>query len=451
SRRAQTGNSAGLKNMPSLVRAALTALPPVAVSTVSERVSRERASAISSPHSSAESRSATTTMRGACIAMTTRTSRSPACSVGWPAASVLPGIGRAGLFAAVAEWSIGATPPLAAAARCSRIVVSNAASATASSQPLAFIASTTMSGGWPAAACATIQRRSSAVIGWWAMRRFCRTAARRLVDRCARKRATLPKVAAAADEALQQRRVVDQPRRDEVHHRFLALAFALPLAVDGEQRRAEQGLSLRIGDAWPDDDVDRTGFVLERDEDRTLRGLGTLAVRDEAARTREAAARERAQPRRRLDLEAREVLAQERERMAVQRQAERAVVGERLLAFARRGERHLRLVHARRAQHLGRPRVDAGDRPHRVVAMAGEARERAGVGERGERVRVEAGAAREVLGRREQRFGARTDRAALGRHRVAFERALPVADRDVDRAHLDAVLACVAHQLRRRV
>jgi hypothetical protein len=47
-----------LKNMPSLVRAGLTALAPVDVSTVSERARRERARAISSAHSSAESSSA---------------------------------------------------------------------------------------------------------------------------------------------------------------------------------------------------------------------------------------------------------------------------------------------------------------------------------------------------------------------------------------------------------
>ena len=69
SSRAQTGNSAGWKNMPSLVRAALTSLAPVAVSTVSERARRVRASAISSAHSSAESRSAKTTTRGSVIAI----------------------------------------------------------------------------------------------------------------------------------------------------------------------------------------------------------------------------------------------------------------------------------------------------------------------------------------------------------------------------------------------
>ena len=102
---------------------------------------------------------------------------------------------------------------------------------------------------------------------------------------------------------------------------------------------------------------------------------------------------------------------QQRERMAVQRQAEGAVVGQRLLALARRGERDRGLVDARRAQHLGRPGVDAGDRPGRLVAVAGEALQRVGLGERRERVGVEAGAARQVFGAGEARFGARRDDA----------------------------------------
>jgi hypothetical protein len=92
--------------------------------------------------------------------------------------------------------------------------------------------------------------------------------------------------------------VVDHPRGDEVHHRLLALAFALPLAVHGEQRRAEQRRPLRLGDLRPDDDVDRPGLVLERDEDRALGSLGTLPVRDQAARARQPAVRVGAQARR---------------------------------------------------------------------------------------------------------------------------------------------------------
>jgi hypothetical protein len=91
--------------MPSLVRAGFTALAPVAVSTVSDRARRERASAISSAHSSAESSSAKTTTRGSVIAMTTRTSRSPARIAGVPALMAAPGTGRAGSVAACGDGS----------------------------------------------------------------------------------------------------------------------------------------------------------------------------------------------------------------------------------------------------------------------------------------------------------------------------------------------------------
>jgi hypothetical protein len=45
----------------------------------------------------------------------------------------------------------------------------------------------------------------------------------------------------------------------------------------------------------------------------------------------------------------------------------------------------------------------------------------------------------------------RPRRTGRRRETLPFERALPAADRDVDLAHLDAVLARVAHELRRRV
>jgi hypothetical protein len=128
-------------------------------------------------------------------------------------------------------------------------------------------------------------------------------------------------------------------------------------------------------------------------------------VRDQAAGPRQAAIRKAAQARRRLDLELGELRPQQRERMALQRQSERPVVGQRFLAFARRREGDGRLVDARGAQHLGRPRVDAGDRPRRLVPVPGDALQRVGLGEHRERVRVEAGASRQVLGAGERRFG----------------------------------------------
>ena len=199
-----------------------------------------------------------------------------------------------------------------------------------------------------------------------------------------------------------------------MHHRLVALALALPLAVDGEERRAEQGLPLRLGDARPDDDVDRAGLVLERDEDRSLGRLGPLPVRHQAAGARQPAVREGAQARRRLDAEGGELRPQQRQRMALQRQAEGAVVGVRLFALARRGQGDAGFVAARRAQHLGRPGVDAGDRPRRLVAMAGERLQGARFGEHRQGMGIEPGAPRQVFDAGEGRLGARGDDALAG-------------------------------------
>ena len=63
------------------------------------------------------------------------------------------------------------------------------------------------------------------------------------------------------------------------------------------------------------------------------------------------------------------------------------------------------------------------------------------------------GAQRAALAERARDSATRRCRRDVARCRIrlAFERALPVADAHVDRPHLDAVLARIAHQLRRRV
>ena len=72
-------------------------------------------------------------------------------------------------------------------------------------------------------------------------------------------------------------------------------------------------------------------------------------------------------------------------------------------------------------------------------------------------MRSPASSARPLTRLRPRRSGWRSEppspqrACACRRRRLAFERALPRAHRDVDRPHLDAVLARIAHQLRRRV
>ena len=100
--------------------------------------------------------------------------------------------------------------------------------------------------------------------------------------------------------------------------------------------------------------------------------------------------------------------------MALQRQSEGAVVGERFLALARRGQRHAGFVATRRAQHLGRPGVDSRHRPRRLVAMAGERLQRPRFGEHRQGMGVEEGAPRQVFDADEGRLGARRDDAPAG-------------------------------------
>jgi len=143
------------KNMPSLVRSALTSSPPVAVATVSERAMRGRAASISAAHSSGESRLPSSTTRGCARAMSTSTVRSPAsmragapCSAGSGRAVVGPGPGGA----------------VVAVLACS--VSSAAWRATSASQPAWHMASTRAGRSSPSAARSAIHARSAGVTGW---------------------------------------------------------------------------------------------------------------------------------------------------------------------------------------------------------------------------------------------------------------------------------------------
>ena len=95
--------------------------------------------------------------------------------------------------------------------------------------------------------------------------------------------------------------------------------------------------------------------------------------------------------------------------MAIERQAERAVVGQRVLNFARRLKHRGSLVHPCGRQHLGRTRVDARHRPCRLVAVAREPLQRIGLGDHAQLVSIQAGSAGHVFDGGEGRFVARID------------------------------------------
>ena len=69
------------------------------------------------------------------------------------------------------------------------------------------------------------------------------------------------------------------------------LAFALDVAVDGEQLRAQQLAALAVAQIAPDDHVGRAGLVLERDEHDAARGVGPLPADDDAGGADDAAVR----------------------------------------------------------------------------------------------------------------------------------------------------------------
>ncbi len=122
--------------------------------------------------------------------------------------------------------------------------------------------------------------------------------------------------------------------------------------------------------------------------------------------------------------------AQQRQRMAAQREAEprgsrRRCPGLRW-ATASAGCASSNVA---AGEELGQP-LDAGDVPHRVVAMAGERRERIGVGERGQVAPVERRAMREIGDAREWRARAR---AATMRLRAGFGEAADQAQAEAQR------------------
>ncbi len=253
----------------------------------------------------------------------------------------------------------------------------------------------------------------------------------------------------------------------------------LPLALQpagnahhpGGQDLAAEGLELRR----PDDDVGGAGLVLQGDEDDALGGARPLAHQHQAG-DRDAPPVLRLQELLRRQVAA-HLRAQQRHRMRPQREPQRPVVGDHRLAIAHRRQDDRRFFAAfrlpRRIEQRQRRRAADGlDRPQRRAPAQPHRAEGVGLGQPGQRRRRHAGAAPdrqrlciEVAARGRDPFGiilaetldlaqAEAQRiAAAGPVRLAagLQRAVPVRAVDVGRAHLDAVLAGVAHDLRRGV
>lgn len=82
--------------------------------------------------------------------------------------------------------------------------------------------------------------------------------------------------------AAEQRGEVDKAPRNKVAHMAAAVLVALPLALHRQQARAQQRVALVFVDphTFPDDDVDRAGFVFQRNEDGALGRARLLAADD---------------------------------------------------------------------------------------------------------------------------------------------------------------------------
>ena len=253
-------------------------------------------------------------------------------------------------------------------------------------------------------------------------------------------------------------------------------------AVHRHQPRAQELAALAVGQVAPDDHVGRAGLVLERDEDDAARGVGPLAADDDAGGAHEPAVR-RARDVGGGDEPLAAQLAGAAARADAGRSVRprRAVVGDDVLAFGRRGQARLRLRRTSRPRAAAaafrrrrRPRPRRGDGP-RAPRARRRRRARPGRGGRAargarDRRRARTGAARAARAtmrcapasgesgdhaQAEAQRGIRARRfTSPARDRLAqraFQRAIPVADRHVGAAHFDAVPARVGHELRRRV
>ena len=130
--------------------------------------------------------------------------------------------------------------------------------------------------------------------------------------------------------------------REAWGHAGLAAAFvALPFALHRQQLRAQQHVALRFVHAQtgPDDDVDGAGFIFQRDEDGAVGGAGLLAADDQAARNGLPAVRQTVQLGTAANAAPRQPLAQQRQRVASQGQAQGGVVVHDFFALGRGGQR----------------------------------------------------------------------------------------------------------------
>jgi hypothetical protein len=174
--------------------------------------------------------------------------------------------------------------------------------------------------------------------------------------------------------------------------------FPLHLAAHPEQSRGEELLALALGEVVPDDQVDVAGLVLEGDEDDAARRGRPLAAGDEARGADELSVAALRDLLGGADTLLRKALSQQGQRMAAQREAERGVVADDLVAFGGRDEQRQLRGLRRPCRHVQlRRRIHAQRFPQGRAAMSREARERIGRRQGAQVAPVQAGTSREIL------------------------------------------------------
>ena len=153
----------------------------------------------------------------------------------------------------------------------------------------------------------------------------------------------LVKVPRFHHEPAEQRREIDEAPRDHVQH----VAFALQLTAHLEQPRFEQRRTLLIGYPFPDDHIHEARLILQRHESHAAGAAGALSRDDEPGRGDPTAGGEGPK---RLGIDhpaLLEPVAHERQGVAPEREPEARVVGDDVMALARRAQQRDALRAAR--------------------------------------------------------------------------------------------------------
>ena len=122
------------------------------------------------------------------------------------------------------------------------------------------------------------------------------------------------KIPARGFQPSQERAVIDESLRDEMHD--FTLPFQHP--VYAQQAGAQQFAPLFFDQAVPYHDIDVAGFVFERDEHDARSRARTLTAGHDASRTREPSMRKLVQFRRGGKPQTSQPAAQQSERMTAQ-------------------------------------------------------------------------------------------------------------------------------------